>query len=138
MMQVTKHLLRAKPLLFLAITYSVAISVLFFIPSIDLPKVKVKIYGLDKIVHGVIHFTLINVWMLYIYVKNDFQFRWKWVLILFLWILLFGIIVEILQSQLTDSRGADILDIAANLTGSLLGILFFKILINNLNFKNFN
>lgn len=137
MMPVIKHLLRAKPLFFLALLYSIFISVLFFIPSSGFPKVKIPIYGLDKIVHGVIHFILINVWMLYLYVKNDFQFRVKWVFLLFLSLMLFGIIVEVLQDQLTDSRGADIFDVVANLTGSLLGILFFKILIKNLNFKNF-
>ncbi|MGO3181379.1 MAG: VanZ family protein [Aequorivita sp.] len=99
---------------------------------------KIPIYGLDKIVHGTIHFILINLWMLYFYVKNDFRFKVKSVLLLFLSLMLFGIIVEILQGQLTDSRGADIFDIAANLTGSLLGILFFKIAINNLNLKKFN
>lgn len=138
MMQVIKLLLKVKPLLFIAILYSVAISILFFVPSSEFSKVKIPIYGLDKIVHGTIHFILINLWMLYFYVKNDFRFKVKSVLLLFLSLMLFGIIVEILQGQLTDSRGADIFDIAANLTGSLLGILFFKIAINNLNLKKFN
>lgn len=136
MMQVIKRLLKVKLLLFLAILYSIFISVLFFIPSTGFPTVKVQ--GLDKMVHGGIHFVLIFLWMLYFYVKNDFQFSTKWVLLLFLSLMVFGIIVEILQYLLTDSRGADILDIAANVTGSLLGILFFKIAINNLKLKNYN
>lgn len=64
--------------------------------------------------------------MLYLYIKNDFQFNDKWILILLLSVLLYGIIIEILQGLLTISRSADILDVAANLIGSLIGIYFFK------------
>lgn len=132
------RLFKVKPLLLIAISYSIVISILFFIPGNDLPRVKIKIYGLDKIIHAGIHFILINLWMLYFYVKKDFQLKAKWVFQLFLLIMLFGIIVEILQGQPIVSRGADIFDVAANLTGSLLGILFFKIVINNIKLKKFN
>lgn len=138
MMLDIKPLLRVKPLFFIAITYSIAIVFLFFIPSSDIPKVKIKIEGLDKIVHCTIHFFLITVWMLYFYVKNNFQFRTKWLIPVFLSVLLFGIIVEIIQGVFTNSRGADIFDVAANLVGSLLGILFFKMIKNNLKLKNLN
>lgn len=135
MMQLIKRLLKAKPLLYFAILYSIAISFLFFLPSSDFVEVKIPIHGLDKIVHGIIHFILILIWSFYFYVKNDFKFSVKWMLPLFLFLMLFGIIVEVLQGELTDSRGEDILDVAANFTGSLLGILLFKLLINNLNLK---
>ena len=138
MMLDIKLLLKARPLLFIALFYSIAISILFFIPGSDLPRVKIKIYGLDKIIHAVIHFILINIWMLYFYVKKDFQFRAKWVFQLFLLLMLFGIIVEILQAQPIISRGADIFDVVANLLGSLLGVLFFTLIKNNLKLKNFN
>ncbi len=124
MMPHIKHLLAGKPLLLIAILYSCLISVLFFIPSQDLPKVQIS--ALDKIAHVLIYFILINLWMLYLYIKNDFQFNDKWILILLLSVLLYGIIIEILQGLLTISRSADILDVAANLIGSLIGIYFFK------------
>jgi VanZ family protein len=124
MMPHIKHLLADKPLLLLAILYSCVISVLFFIPSQDLPNVHFS--ALDKIVHILIYFILVNLWMLYLYLKNGFQFKDKWVLIVVLSVLLYGIIIEILQGLLTISRSADILDVAANLTGSLIGIYFFK------------
>ncbi len=107
-------------------------------PSSNLPSVKIKIEGLDKVIHGLVHFFLISLWMLYFYVKKNFQFKANWVFKLFLVLMLFGIIVEILQDQLTDSRGADIFDVAANLVGSLLGILFFKIVKNNFKLKKIN
>ena len=124
MMPHIKHLLAGKPLLLIAILYSCLISVLFFIPSPDLPKVQIS--ALDKIAHVLIYFILINLWMLYLNIKNDFQFNDKWILILLLSVLLYGIIIEILQGLLTISRSADILDVAANLIGSLIGIYFFK------------
>ncbi len=70
--------------------------------------------------------------MLYLYIKNDYQFDKKWILFLLLSVLLYGIIIEILQGLLTISRSADIFDVAANLIGSLIGIYFFKSIKNKL------
>lgn len=118
----TKRLLAAKPILFLAILYSCFISVLFLLPGQDLPKISLT--GLDKIVHSLIYFMLVNLWLCYFYIKMDFQISNKLVLILLLSALFYGIIVEILQGTVTGTRSADILDVAANLIGSLLGIFF--------------
>ncbi|QQX77906.1 MULTISPECIES: VanZ family protein [Aequorivita] len=87
---------------------------------------KIEFSGIDKIVHSTIHFILINLWLLFIYFKNGFLIKTRWILILLFSILLYGIVIEILQDQFTVSRKADILDVAANFTGSLLGIFFFK------------
>ncbi len=124
MMPHIKHLLADKPLLFIAILYSCFISFLFFIPSQNLPNVHFS--ALDKIVHILIYFILVNLWMLYLYIRNGFQFKNKWGLILLLSVLLYGIIIEILQGLLTISRSADIFDVVANLIGSFIGIYFFK------------
>ncbi|AFL80387.1 putative integral membrane protein [Aequorivita sublithincola DSM 14238] len=120
----------AKPILFLAILYSCFISVLFLLPGQDLPKISLT--GLDKIVHSLIYFMLVNLWLCYFYIKMDFQISNKLVLILLLSALFYGIIVEILQGTVTGTRSADILDVAANLIGSLLGIFFFKQVKNKL------
>ncbi|WP_078056367.1 VanZ family protein [Aequorivita aquimaris] len=125
MMPLTKHLLADKRLLFIAIIYSCLITVLFFIPSQDLPKT--QLLEADKIVHILVYFILVNLWMLYLYVSNDYHFEKKWIPILLLSILLYGIIIEIFQGLFTVSRSADILDVVSNLLGSLLGIFFFKI-----------
>ena len=124
MMPHIKPLLANKPLLLIAILYSCFISVLFFIPSQDLPNIHFS--ALDKIVHILIYFILVNLWMLYLYIRNGFQFNNKWGLIILLSVLLYGIIIEILQGLLTISRSADIFDVLANLIGSLIGIYFFK------------
>lgn len=125
MMPLTKHLLADKRLLFIAIIYSCLITVLFFIPSQDLPKT--QLLEADKLVHILVYFILVNLWMLYLYVSNDYHFEKKWIPILLLSILLYGIIIEIFQGLFTVSRSADILDVVSNLLGSLLGIFFFKI-----------
>tara|TARA_R100000963_G_C4611465_1_gene81751 strand:+ start:226 stop:600 length:375 start_codon:yes stop_codon:yes gene_type:complete len=114
-----------KRLLFIAIIYSCLITVLFFIPSQDLPKT--QLLEADKLVHILVYFILVNLWMLYLYVSNDYHFEKKWIPILLLSILLYGIIIEIFQGLFTVSRSADILDVVSNLLGSLLGIFFFKI-----------
>ncbi len=64
----------------------------------------------------------------------NFLFNAKWVLILLFSILLYGIIIEILQGLFTASRNADILDVAANFGGSLLGIFFFRSIKHKFNF----
>ena len=130
MMPHIKPLLANKPLLLIAILYSCFISVLFFIPSQDLPNIHFS--ALDKIVHLLIYFLLINLWLFFLYKKNNFQLNNKKILILLLSVLLYGIIVEILQGLLTISRSADIFDVAANLLGSLIGIYFFKSIKNKL------
>ncbi len=132
MMQHIKPLLEPKPLLFIAVLYSCIISVLFFIPSPDLPKIEFS--AADKIVHCLIYFILINLWLLYFFRKKNFQIDFKLMLVLLLSVLLYGIIVEILQGLFTDSRSADIFDVAANFTGSLLGIFFFKSIMHKFNF----
>lgn len=124
MMLHIKHLLGRKNLLVLALLYTCAITVLFFIPSPDLPNIHFS--AADKIVHCLIYFILMNLWLAYFYIKMDSQFDTKRIQILLLSLLLYGIIVEILQGQLTVSRSADIFDVCANLIGSLLGIFFFK------------
>lgn len=132
MMPHIKRLLGNKTLFFIAVLYSCFISVLFFIPSPELPKIQFS--AGDKIVHCLIYFVLINIWMLYLYRKLNFRFNTKLILILMLSMLFYGIIIEILQGLFTNSRSADILDVAANFTGSLLGIFFFKSIKHKFNF----
>jgi VanZ family protein len=123
-MTLIKNLLAHKTLLWIAVIYSFVITGAFFISGQDLPKT--QFYELDKVFHIIIYFILVNLWMLYIYVRNRFEIKKKWILALLLSLLLYGIIIEIFQELFTQSRTADIIDVAANLVGSLLGIFFFK------------
>ncbi len=124
MMRHTKLLLAHKTLLIVALLYSITITGLFFVSGQNLPKTQIS--GADKIIHLAVYFILVNLWLLYLYIKNSFQFKAKSILILLVAVLVYGIIIEIFQELLTDSRSADILDVTANLVGALLGIFFFK------------
>lgn len=53
-------------------------------------------------------------------------------LVLLLSVLLYGIIIEIFQGLSTTYRNADIWDVVANLIGSLIGIYFFKSVMNKI------
>ncbi|WP_290253450.1 VanZ family protein [Aequorivita aurantiaca] len=81
---------------------------------------------MDKVAHSLIYFILVNLWMLYLFIKNNFIFSNRWIWIVLLSVLLYGIIIEIFQQLLTTSRSADIMDVAANLVGSVIGIYFFR------------
>nr|MDA3927543.1 VanZ family protein [Prolixibacteraceae bacterium] len=45
--------------------------------------------------------------------------------------IIIGISFEILQSQLTESRTASLLDVFANSIGALFGVLFYQLIIRN-------
>ncbi|MCG2417747.1 VanZ family protein [Aequorivita sp. F47161] len=131
-----KKLLVGRNLLLVALFYSSAITCLFFLSSQDLPKTQIS--EADKLIHVSIYFILINLWLLYFYVRNNLKIENKLILIILFSVLFYGIIIEIFQELFTDSRSADILDVAANLLGALLGIFFFKNIKHKLKPKYFN
>lgn len=122
-MQHIKRLLVNRFVFPFALLYTCTISVLFFIPGGNLPEVQFS--AIDKVAHGSIYFFLVNLWLLFLFVNNGFEFKRKWVPALILSVLLYGIIIEILQAHFTVSRSADIWDVVANLLGSLIGTYFF-------------
>lgn len=125
MMLHIKRLLDKKLFLTLAIIYSCAITVLFLMPSSDLPRVKLP-SGSDKIVHLLIHFLLVLVWQFYLFFRNSSRLAWKQAIIILAGSLFYGILIELLQGYFTDSRTPDILDVLANFSGALIGIFLFQ------------
>jgi len=119
----TKKLLGPKPLLLIALGYSILITIAFLYPrlgttiSSNLPW--------DKVVHVTLHAMLIFVWLhYYCSLKNTHKILF--VIAMFLGLCVFyGIIIEILQGVLTKDRQADINDVIANIAGSFLGIITF-------------
>ncbi len=125
MMWRIKRLLGNKTLLVLALSYSGVVTVLFLLPSSDLPKVALPV-GADKLVHLLIYVLMVCLWQLYLFQKNGGALTKTDLWAIFLGSLLYGIIIEILQGLLTDSRSPDIWDVVANLIGTLIGIFTFK------------
>lgn len=125
MMRHIKRLLGNKGLLLiLAVLYSCAITVLFFISTSGLPRIRFS--SIDKVVHTTIFFLLVCIWQLYTLQKNDGQLSWRKSFRILLWSLFYGILIEVFQELFTAARSADVLDVMANLVGSLIGIVFFQ------------
>ena len=110
-----------KKYLFAAITWTLIIAYLCLESSADLPKVKV--FGIDKIVHCGFHFVFVMLWFLFFWnnnsSKNFNKFLKESVLLSFS----YGIAIEIAQQLFTTTRQADVFDVLANLTGAILGYL---------------
>lgn len=126
MMLDIKHLLGNKKLLIIsAIAYSGLITILFLMPSSDLPRVNLH-GGADKSAHFLIHFILVFLWQLYFFSLYDYRFLWRNASMVLFGSILYGIIIELLQGQLTDSRTPDFYDVLANFGGAVVSIFVFQ------------
>jgi VanZ family protein len=99
------------------------------IPIKELPKLLDFLIPIDKLIHVFIFLVLVFLWLLYI---NSLLNDTKPIVLFFILALclLYGIIIEVIQEFLVLSRGAEVLDVIADLLGAILGLLFFR------NYKN--
>lgn len=125
MMRLIKNLLGPKTLLFLAISFTVLITIALLSPTRDVSSIAFK--GVDKIVHFFIHLILVCLWLVVIKKQKQTTLKLKTVIIVACSIFVYGIIIEVFQEQFTTSRTADVLDVVANTTGLLAGLLVIKI-----------
>ena len=97
--------------------------ILFFclIQSSDVPKINIEEF--DKVVHAFFHFVFVTLWFLFFNKKLNSVNSFQSLAISFVFSLVFGIIIEILQYY-TTTRSADIFDVLANTIGALLATLF--------------
>ena len=100
----------------IGITISIICLSLFRIPSTG-----IKITNIDKAFHSVAYFTLAISWLFTFYKKPKLKY-----LIVFSCII-FGIIIELLQSNLTVYRTGEIHDVIANTLGVLLALIIFNV-----------
>jgi VanZ family protein len=113
-------------IIFIAAAITIGI---FCLSLIKMPKSEIKISNVDKIYHGFAYFTLAFSWLLVFY-KNQ---KKKYLIVISC--IIFGIIIEVIQSKLTNYRTGDYLDVLANLLGVLLALLIFN-LISKKNYIN--
>jgi VanZ family protein len=87
------------------------------IPAISIPNI-------DKIVHFCFHFGFTISWILFFKkeLKGKAPDDYKAYFISFIFSVFFGITIEVLQSVLTTTRAADVIDILANTIGALVGV----------------
>ncbi len=78
----------------------------------------IKIGGLDKSVHFILHFFFTLFW--YLYLSSIKSSKKNLILYVFIGSVLYGSLIEIAQGLFTTTRKADVLDVFANSIGSIL------------------
>ena len=124
--------MRKKAALLLALGYAITLATVSLITLKDLPNVHISFA--DKIFHFLAYSLFVVLW--YFAFLYSFSFRQiKAIRYAFIWAVLFGLAIEILQDTLTATRALDIYDALANTLGALIAsiILWIK---NSLHVKN--
>lgn len=121
MLKRIKNLLERSSLI-LAIGFSVLIMVLSLAKISYVPNIG-EFDNADKVKHLIAYTVLSFFWLLSCQLgKINIKF-----LNLILIIIIYGVIIEVLQSSLTTYRTGDLLDVLANSTGVILGYLILKL-----------
>lgn len=92
----------------------------------EIPKISIP--NFDKIVHFTLYTILSFLWMWSLKTKANHSFK-KNASFIFLIGTCFGIVIEILQETLTQTRSGEILDVLSNSSGILFGLLISKIVL---------
>jgi VanZ family protein len=82
---------------------------------------KITFANIDKVYHGIAYFTLSFSWLIAYYKKPEKK------RIIIIGCIIFGIIIELLQSTLTNYRTGDYLDVIANSSGIFIALIIFNL-----------
>ncbi|WP_298222133.1 VanZ family protein [Flavobacterium sp.] len=119
-MKTIKPLSERKDLfLFLAIIWTFFIAYLCLARFKSLPKIGLS--GADKYVHVILYFVFTSLWSFYLKAKASFS-NASLVKVVFAAIV-YGSAIEIAQGLFTTTRKADIMDVLANTSGSILAVM---------------
>lgn len=99
--------------------------------SSNLPAVNVP--NIDKIVHFCFHFGFTISWILFFKKELNGNDDAKAYLVSFVFSVLFGITIELMQSVYTTTRASDVTDILANTLGALFAIFMAEVFKERLN-----
>jgi len=94
-------------------------AVVLYLSLVKMPSYNAGIVHLDKLQHCFAYFILSSLWLLVFSKKNK-----KYLIVLCC--VLFGILIEVLQNELTNYRTGDYLDVIANSIGVFLGLFVFN------------
>ncbi|MCH2033835.1 MAG: VanZ family protein [Tenacibaculum sp.] len=128
MLMLIKKLLQGK-IIYLAIITTVAIAILSLM-KVEKPDVRFSNFDIDKIGHTIAYFVLGFLWLIALH-KKGMKFA------VILGVTLYGILMEVLQSVLTDYRTFELMDMLANTMGVFLALIAF-LLIEKKQFKLLN
>ncbi|MCG1034942.1 VanZ family protein [Polaribacter sp. DS7-9] len=111
-------------LFIVAITITIIIA---YLSLMRMPKTEVISFGnSDKVYHLIAYFSLSISWLFSFYKKKSIK------LLIIISCVIYGIIIEVLQSILTEYRTGDYKDILANTLGIVLGLLIFNLIIKKI------
>ncbi len=82
----------------------------------------------DKLFHTIAYTLFTGLWFLTCYYKFKFS-KVRALILSALFSTVFGIIIELLQGELTASREADLYDVIANTTGTVAAIVIIAIVV---------
>ncbi len=105
-----------------AILLTILIALGSLISPKDIPKVDIRFS--DKIVHFFAYFVLALNWFFAVNLKNPVV---KKIFLTGFFVLLFGIIIEILQKNLTSNRKFEFYDILVNFGGIIFAVIIFVV-----------
>lgn len=121
-------MLNKKTFLFFAISWTIVITFLSLVTLDSSIGSEIKIPNKDKMVHFVFYFLFVILWNFYV----DFKiFHPKKALVILLIAIGYGILMEFFQAIFTTERTADVLDVLANSSGAIMGLLTVKIYLQN-------
>ncbi|WP_430614012.1 VanZ family protein [Flavobacterium sp. JP2137] len=107
----------------IALVWTVLVGVACLMDASTIPSVsRWNIPGKDKIVHFTFYFVFSVLWSKYLLYRLEWK-AFQVYLLVFICASLFGGTIELLQLYCTTSRGAEWGDVAANCSGSFLGLL---------------
>ena len=104
------------------------ITVLSLVQFPEDPVIGLEIPHLDKIVHFTFYFTaamLASLYLREVLTKSKTINKILLISLLFVWI--YGIIIEVLQSTVTTARSGELNDVWANCIGGLIGVMLLKL-----------
>lgn len=124
-MKIIKHL-SGRNFFWLAIIWTVLITIASLVSFNSIPKV--KIVGSDKMIHFLFYLVFVILWGL---AKKQIYFNRKYDFLIVVVAIIYGIIIEVLQSVLTSTRQADFYDVLANAIGAIFGLVILLIMKSN-------
>ncbi len=104
----------------MALAYAIALGTVSLITLKDLPDVQISFA--DKIFHFLAYSIFVVLWYFAFCYTFKFQ-KTKSILYAFVFAVLFGIIIEVLQDTMTASRALDVYDALANTLGALMSAI---------------
>jgi len=110
--------------LFISGLFTIFLTVISLKESDNIPDVEIPY--LDKVFHFLAYIVLTVLWSKYASLKSANTKANGILIIVALFIAIYGIIIEVLQIELTTTRMLEISDIVANLLGIAFGILIYK------------